>query len=224
MGKTGRYRPDADAIAREFLLPDHAHGFDPGLGRTVVALPSITDARNTGNIHYHTAVAALDHVRSSFTRAQEYSAEIHGDDRIPLIHRHASDHRAVLHFYEQAVAHDPRIVHETVQPAEVGRDTRHGGGDFTFIGDVHGVSACLHRLGRAQLFRLFEVIRIQIEKSEICTVTRELQGYRSTDAASCPGHHNCLVTNIHDASFTFPTVIPCLRAVRVRSFGAVGVP
>src|ERR1700692_2427351 len=203
MGEAGRYRPDADAVAREFLRPDHAHGFDPGFGRTVVALPSITGTRNTGNIHDHTAVAELDHVCGSFTRAQEYSAEIHGNDRIPLIHRHAPDHCAVLHFHEQAVAHDPRVVHETVQPAEVGRDTRHGGGDFTFVRDVHAVTACLHRLGRTQRFRLFEVICIQIKKSDICAVTGELQGYRSPDAASCPGHHHCLVTNIHDASFTF---------------------
>src|ERR1700692_1075684 len=124
MGEAGRYRPDADAVAREFLRPDHAHGFDPGFGRTVVALPSITGARNTGNIHDPAAVAELDHVRSSFTRAQEYSAEIHADDRIPLIHRHAPDHRAVFHFHEQAVAYDPGIVHETVQSAEVGRHAR----------------------------------------------------------------------------------------------------
>src|ERR1700688_1121306 len=129
MGEAGRYRPDADAVAREFLRPDHAHGFDPGLGRTVVALPGIAGAGNTRDIHDHAAVAEFDHVSRSFTRAQEYSAEIHAGDRIPLIHRHASDHRAVFHFHQQAVAHDARIVHETVQSAEVGRDTRHGGAD-----------------------------------------------------------------------------------------------
>src|SRR6202022_2820931 len=124
MREAGRYRPDANAVTREFLRPDPAHGFDPRFGSAVVALPSVPDARNTGNIHDHAAVAELDHVRSSFTRAQEYSAEIHADDRIPLIHRHASDHRAVFHFHEQAVTHYPRVVHETVQSADAACDTR----------------------------------------------------------------------------------------------------
>src|SRR5260370_21587075 len=132
MSEAGRYRPDADTVAREFLRPDHPHGFNPGFGRTVVALPGIAGAGNTGNIYDHAAVAELDHVRGSFTRAHEYSAEIHADDRIPLIHRHASDHLAVFHFHEQAVAHYPRVVHETIQSPEVARDTRHGGGDFAF--------------------------------------------------------------------------------------------
>src|ERR1019366_6091847 len=148
MRESGCNRTDADAVARELLCPDHAHGFDPGLGGAVVGLPSVAGATNARNIDDHPAVAALDHVRSGFARAQEYTAEIHADDRVPLIHRHAADHGAVFHFHQQAVAHDPGIVHQPVQTAEVGHDARHGGGDFAFVGDVHAVSACLHRLGR----------------------------------------------------------------------------
>src|SRR5260370_35263990 len=130
MSEAAGYRPDGDAVAREFLRPDPPHGFNPGFGRTVVALPGIAGAGNTGNIYDHAAVTELDHVRGSFTRAQEYSAEIHADDRIPLIHRHASDHLPVFHFHEQAVAPYPRVVHEPIQSAEVGRALLHASRDL----------------------------------------------------------------------------------------------
>src|ERR1700693_4075191 len=167
MREAWRTRTDADAVARELLRPYHAHGFDPGFGGTVVALPGITGARDTRNIHDHAAVAEIDHMCSSFTRAQEYAAEIHGDDGIPLIHHHASNRGAIFHLPEQPVRHDPGVVHETVQAAELSRNTRHGSGDFPFVGDVHAVTARLHRVGRAQRFGLFEVVGIQIEKSDI---------------------------------------------------------
>ncbi len=223
MSEAGRYRPDADAVAREFLRPDHAHGFDPGFGRAVVALPGIADTGNAGNVHDHAAVAEFDHVRGSFTRAQEHAAEIHADDGIPLVHRHASDHGAVLHFHEQSVAHDAGIVHEAVQSAEVGRDARHGGADFAFVGDVHTITARLDRLGRAQ--RCWSRSRSSAFRSKraiSAPCCGELQGYRPANAAPRTGHHDCLIANIHDASFAFPTIILsvflCFRVAVVRSF------
>ncbi len=67
----------------------------------------------------------LDHLRSGLARAQEYAAQVHADNRIPLIQRHAPDDGAVLHLDQQAIAHDAGIVHQPIQAPEVRRDLRH---------------------------------------------------------------------------------------------------
>ena len=163
MREAGRNGADANAIAREFLRPDHAHGFDSRFRRAVVALPGVADPGNAGDVDDHAAIAVLDHVRGGLARAQKHGAEIHVDHGVPLIHRHAADDRAVLDLHQQAVAHDAGVVHQAVQAAEVRRNARHGGADLGLIGDVHPVFACLYRLGRAQPGRLFQVGRVQIE-------------------------------------------------------------
>src|SRR6185369_6054728 len=114
------YRADPNPVTGQFERPDHGHRGDARLGRGVVGLTHVAEARDAGDVHDHPAAAELDHAFRSLATAQEYAGQVHIDDGLPLLEAHLAGHRAVLALDEQGVADNSGVIDDAVEPSQLG--------------------------------------------------------------------------------------------------------
>jgi len=147
-------------------------------------------AGDAGDIHDHTAVAALDHVLGGLPPAQKDARQIHPDYRVPLIEAHRADHGAILDLDQKSIAHDSRVVDQAVQPAKIGCDTVHRIGDLRLFRDVHAIVPRRDRVRRAKPRSLLQIGCIEVEQREVRALLRQLHGGYPADAPARTGDHH----------------------------------
>ncbi len=109
-----RQAVDRDAVAAELLGGDQRQPGDPGFGGPVVGLADVAeDPRRARGVDHAAAhllarLRALAPMRPGVPERSEVALQVHRDHGVPLLLRHVHEH---------AVAEDPRVVHEDVEPA-----------------------------------------------------------------------------------------------------------
>jgi hypothetical protein len=139
----------------------------------------------------------VDHALCGFACAQEYTGEVGVDDGLPLGERHLADHLAVLHLHQHAIAHDARVVDQSIERAEIGCHLIERAHHAVLVGGVGDVAARRDAQLRAAIARFVHILGVHIEQREIRALGGEMRRQRAADTASGTGHENRLATNIH---------------------------
>ena len=109
---------------------------------------------------------------------QEVTAQVHLDDRVPLLHRHLRD---------GAVAQDPGVVDQRVQPAPGVDGPRHQGPRRVVLGAVAGVQHGLAAGRRDLVDDGLPGLGVQLVDHHPGTLAGQLERLAAADAAACAG-------------------------------------